>query len=89
MPSRHPRIAVTADPELSQALERIRAVTGSTEPEATLVRRLAVRGAASQLAAADEHPAASAELFAAMREGRFDLDEDAIDRLNNALVSDG
>ena len=42
MPSKHPRIAVTADAELGRALERVRAATGTREADATLVRRLAV-----------------------------------------------
>lgn len=82
MPSRHPRIAVIADPELSRALERVRAATGSREPDATLVRRLAVRGAESQIATGHEHRAATAELFEALRAGRLELDPEAIDRLN-------
>jgi hypothetical protein len=39
MPSKHPRIAVTANPELGDALERVREITGTREADATLVRR--------------------------------------------------
>jgi hypothetical protein len=38
MPSEKRRIAVTRDRELGEALERVRAVTGTDEPEATLMR---------------------------------------------------
>jgi hypothetical protein len=82
MPSKHPRIAVTADPELGDALERVRAATGTREADATLVRRLAVEGAQVELQAGDRRRAAAEALLAAMDAGEFDLDLDAIDRLN-------
>src|ERR1700686_4790817 len=82
MPSKHPRIAVTADPELGQALERVRAATGTREADASLVRRLAVEGAKVELEAGLQRGAAIEALFAAMDSGAFDLDLDAIDRLN-------
>ncbi len=82
MPSKHPRIAVTADPELGHALERVRAATGTREADATLVRRLAVEGAEAELRAGIGRRAAAEALFAEMDGGGFDLDLDAIDRLN-------
>lgn len=82
MPSKHPRIAVTTDPELASALERVRVATGTQEADATLVRRLAVAGAQAQLEARNERRAAVEALFGAMDDGGFDLDLDAIDRLN-------
>jgi hypothetical protein len=82
MPSKFARIAVTADPELTDALERVRSATGTREADATLVRRLAVSGAQRELAAGSERRAAVEGLFAAMDGGGFDLDLDAIDRLN-------
>lgn len=82
MPSKHPRIAVTADPELGEALARVRAATGTREADATLLRRLAVEGAESELQAARNRRAAAEALFEAMDEGMFDLDLAAIDRLN-------
>ncbi len=82
MPSKHPRIAVTADPELGHALERVRAATGTREADATLVRRLAVEGAEAELQAGIGRRAAAETLFAEMDGGGFDLDLDAIDRLN-------
>lgn len=82
MPSKHPRIAVTADPELGEALERVRAATGTREADATLVRRLAVEGAAAELRAGESRRAAAESLFAAMDSGGFDLDLDSIDRVN-------
>jgi hypothetical protein len=82
MPSQHPRIAVTTDPELASAMERVRLATGTREADATLLRRLAVAGAQAELDAADERLAAAEELLALMDGGAFDLDLDAIDRLN-------
>lgn len=71
-----------ADGELAGALERVRAATGTPEANATLVRRLAVEGAAAHLAAGRERRAAAETLFAAMDDGGFELDPGAIDRLN-------
>ncbi|MBS1895760.1 MAG: hypothetical protein JST59_31050 [Actinobacteria bacterium] len=82
MPSKHPRIAVTADPELGDALARVRAATGTREPDATLLRRLAVGGAEAALEAGRNRRAAAEMLLDAMERERFDLDPDAIDRLN-------
>jgi len=82
MPSKHPRIAVTADAELGRALERVRAATGTHEPDATLVRRLAVGGAEAEIQAGLGRRAAAEALLAAMDGGAFDLDLAAIDRLN-------
>ena len=82
MPSKHVRIAVTADPELGDALERVRAVTGSREADATLVRRLALVGAHTELRARPARREAVEALLAAMDRGWFDLDLDAVDRLN-------
>jgi hypothetical protein len=82
MPSKHPRIAVTADPKLGEALQRVRAATGTREADATLVRRLAVEGAEAELAAGRERRKAIEKFFAAMDAGGFDLDLEAIDRAN-------
>jgi hypothetical protein len=53
MPTAHPRIAVTRDPELDQAIERVESLIGADVPVARLVRDLAVRGARA-LEAEDE-----------------------------------
>lgn len=45
MPTAHPRIAVTRDPELDAALSRAGALLGPELPAARLVRDLALRGA--------------------------------------------
>ena len=82
MPSKHARIAVTADPELGDALERVRTATGSHEADATLVRRLALVGAQAELRAGPERREAAEALLAAMDGGQFALDLDAVDRLN-------
>ncbi len=87
MPSKHPRIAVTSDPELAGALERVRVATGTREADATLVRRLAVEGARAALEARDERRIAAEALLSAMDEGEFHLDLDAIDELNAATDS--
>lgn len=87
MPSKHPRIAVTADTELADALERVRVATGTQEANATLVRRLAVEGAQAGLEACHGRRAAAEALLAVMDEGGFDLDIDAIDRLNEPAHS--
>ena len=84
MPSKHPRIAVTADGELTAAMQRVRAATGTTEADATLLRRLAVEGAEVELAAGRERRAAAEALFALMDGGSFALDLVSIDRLNDA-----
>jgi hypothetical protein len=82
MPSKHPRIAVTADPELGEALERVRAATGTREADASLVRRLAVEGAEVELQAGRGRREAIEALFAVMDRDGFDLDLADIDRLN-------
>jgi hypothetical protein len=83
MPSEHPRIAVTADAELTAAMQRVRAATGTTEANATLLRRLAVEGAEIALAAGRERRAAAEALLALMDGGSFALDPASIDRLND------
>jgi hypothetical protein len=82
LPSKHRRIAVTADPELGEALARVRAATGTREADATLLRRLAVEGAEAELRAGRNRREAAEILFEAMDSGGFDLDLEAIDRLN-------
>lgn len=83
VPTNHRRIAVIADPELGDALRRVRAATGTHEPDATLVHRLAVEGARAELEGGRDRRAAAEALFATMERGDFDLDLDAIDRLND------
>lgn len=84
MPSKHRRIAVTADSELGHALERVRAATGTREGDATLVRRLAVAGAGVELLAGRRRREAAEALFSKMDSGGFDIDLVAIDRLNSS-----
>lgn len=86
MPSKHPRIAVTADAELTHAMQRVRAATGTKEADATLLRRLAVEGAEVELAAGRERRAAAEALFMLMDEGRFALDAASIDQLDDATA---
>lgn len=49
MPTKHPRIAVTKDEELADALDRVEALFDG-KPAATIVHDLAVRGAEAVLA---------------------------------------
>jgi hypothetical protein len=84
MPSKHPRIAVTADAELTHAMQRVRAATGTKEADATLLRRLAVEGAKVELAAGRERRAAAEALYVLMDDGHFALDVASVDRLNDA-----
>jgi len=72
MPSKHPRIAVTANPELGEALARVRAATGTREPDAILLRRLAVEGAEAELEAGRNRRGAAEALFEAMDSAEFD-----------------
>jgi hypothetical protein len=83
MPSKHPRIAVTADPELGDALERVRAVTGTQEADASLVRRLAIEGAEVELQAGRRRREAIEALFAAMDRDGSGPDLAEIDRVNS------
>lgn len=82
MPSKHSRIAVTADPELGDALQRVRAATGTREADASLVRRLAIEGAEIEMQTGRRRREAIEALFAAMDKDGFDLGLDEIDRLN-------
>ena len=52
MPTSRPRISVTKDPALADALDRGRPLLGMRAPEATLVHDLAIHGARLL---ADEH----------------------------------
>lgn len=45
MPTGHPRIAITRDPELDAAIDRVAALGDTDVPVARLVRDLALRGA--------------------------------------------
>ncbi len=78
---------MTADPDLGRALERVRAATGTREGDATLVRRLAVVGASVELRATHERREAAQALLVAMASGEFELDLDAVDRLNTQTFS--
>jgi hypothetical protein len=50
MPTAHPRIALTRDPELDDALRRTRPLLGERKPTARLARELILRGARELLA---------------------------------------
>lgn len=73
---------MTADPELGEALARVRAATGTREADATLLRRLAVEGAEVELEAGRNRRVAAEALLEAMDGGQFDLDLETVDRLN-------
>ncbi|HKI65771.1 MAG TPA: hypothetical protein VJ989_00705 [Solirubrobacterales bacterium] len=78
---------MTADPELGEALARVRAATGTREADATLLRRLAVEGAEAELEAGRDRRVAAEALFEAMDSAEFDLDLGAVDRLNTLPAS--
>jgi hypothetical protein len=45
VPTRHPRLALTRDPELDKALRRARETLASDKPDAALARELLLAGA--------------------------------------------
>src|SRR4051794_41386511 len=49
MPTKHPRIALTRDPEIDAALKATAPVLGPSKPAATLARELVLRGAQAVL----------------------------------------
>jgi hypothetical protein len=67
MPTKHPRIQITADPELAAALRRAR-VRHPGVPASRLIRDLALRGEAAE----DEQELRSAEKRAAVEAKRRD-----------------
>jgi hypothetical protein len=50
VPTKHPRIALTRDPEVDAALKAAAPVLGPSKPAATLARELVLRGAKAVLA---------------------------------------
>lgn len=64
-------------------MERVRAVTGTQEADASLVRRLAVEGAEVELQAGRRRREAIEALFATMDRDGSDLDLADIDRANS------
>ena len=75
MPTNRDRIAITKDPELAGALERVAPLVPAGVKPATLVRDLAVRGADALLAEAREDEAALEGLIA-----RSTADDPGFDR---------
>jgi hypothetical protein len=77
MPTKHPRINVTKDPELARAIARSRPLLNGTG-EATIVHDLAIRGA--EALAADEELRAKAikELVRLSTDPDSELDRDAL-----------
>jgi hypothetical protein len=67
---------------LGDALQRVRAATGTREADASLVRRLAIEGAEVEMQAGHKRREAIGALFAAMDRDGFDLGLEEIDRLN-------
>jgi DnaJ-domain-containing protein 1 len=64
VPTHRDRIAVTKDPELAAALERVASLVPAGIKPATLVRDLAVRGAEAMIADRDDHDAAVERMIA-------------------------
>ena len=75
MPTKHPRIAVTQDPELAAALRRAAPIVGERRT-ARLVRDLAIRGAEAILAEEEERRQALRRLaeWSTTRTGPIDWD---------------
>lgn len=76
MPTKHPRIPVTRDDELDDALSRVEAILGPAEHSARRVHDLAVRGAAA-IVEEETMRAAALERLAALSTspgGLFDRD---------------
>jgi hypothetical protein len=65
MPTKHPRIALTRDPEVDAALKAVAPVLGPSKPDATLARELLLRGAKAVL----DSPDAELERFLNERGG--------------------
>jgi hypothetical protein len=62
MSMKHPRISVTCDAELSEALRRAATILGAEVPRARLVHHLAVRGAGALVDEAESRAATLEEL---------------------------
>lgn len=77
MASRHPRIQVARDPELTAAIERGRNLVGPRAPASKVVRALALRGAA---ALDEDHEAAerARQFLHDVADGRAALDPEAL-----------
>jgi hypothetical protein len=73
MPTKHPRIAVTQDEELSAALEMVGAFL-SDAPTATVVHDLAVKGAKALLVEREAEAAALERLIALSTERQTQVD---------------
>jgi hypothetical protein len=80
MPTKHPRIAVTQDEELSAALEKV-APFLSDAPTATVVHDLAVKGAEALLAERREQDAAIERLIAFSTERQPLVDWDVLEHV--------
>lgn len=77
MPTRHPRISVTNDPELAAAIARARPLLNGA-PDATIVHDLAIRGAEA-LAGDDELRLQALDRLAALvTDPDSDLDREAL-----------
>lgn len=77
MASRHPRIQVARDPELTAAIERGRSLVGPRAPASKVVRALALRGAAAL--DEDREAAERARRFLHdVADGRAGLDPEAL-----------
>jgi hypothetical protein len=84
MPTKHPRIAITRDPEVDAALKSAAYVLGPTKPDATLARELLLRGA--EAVAVDARPDIDPELDRYLNE-RGDVIRATISRKErNALI---
>lgn len=82
MPTKFERIPVTNDPELSAALERVRALMPEAVKTATLVHDLALRGAGALLAEEDRRREGIEHLIAVSTSAHPPFDRDVLARID-------
>lgn len=82
MPSKYPRIAVTKDPQLGAALDRVAPLLGRSQKPATVVHDLAIRGA-EQVLKEHRRRRETLEALSARSTRRDGLDRELLARLDD------
>jgi hypothetical protein len=88
MPTRHKRIPVTQDPELTEALQRVAAYYPGAAP-ARVVHDLAVRGAAAVIEERQRAEDALEQLVSLSTERSSLIDWDVLEQIDELAWSDG
>jgi hypothetical protein len=83
MPTRFARIPITKDPALVEALDRIAPLVEPSQPAATLVHDLAIRGAAAMLAEHGRDSQAIERLIARSTSTDPGFDVDVAERIDD------